>query len=61
MRINLENPEIALININYIDNNKNASYPYCSTDASFRGRCVARKLEYNIYNYAFEKLSLNKP
>lgn len=59
--INFENTDIGLISIDNIDYiNKNASWAYYIADTSFRGRGLARKLEYNIYNYAFEELNLNK-
>lgn len=59
--IQFEETDIGLISIDNIDEkNKNASWAYYIADTSFRGKGLAKKLEYNIYNYVFEKLKLNK-
>jgi len=49
---------IYLYDIDY--KNNNCSWGYYIGRDDFKGRGLAKKLEYNIYNYVFEKLKLNK-
>ncbi len=59
--IQVDGVDIGIINLVDIDKrNKRCSWAYYIADISFRGRGLARILEYNIYDYVFEKLKLNK-
>ena len=59
--IEMDRTSIGLLSISNIDNkNKRCDSAYYIADTSFRGRGIANLLEYNIYNYVFDKLNLNK-
>ncbi|WP_252233975.1 UDP-4-amino-4,6-dideoxy-N-acetyl-beta-L-altrosamine N-acetyltransferase [Clostridium sp. ZS1] len=59
--IKADNIKIGVINLCDIDyKNKKCTWGYYISEASFRGRGIARTLECNIYDYVFENLNLNK-
>ncbi len=59
--IQVDGVDIGVICLVDIDKwNKRCSWGFYIADISFRGKGLAKVLEYNIYDYVFEKLKLNK-
>lgn len=57
----MDDTPIGVLNLTEIDaKNQRCSWAYYIGDTSFRGRGIAKNLEYNIYDYVFEVLKLNK-
>lgn len=57
----VEGINIGVLNLNYIDYlNKHCCWGYYIADQTFKGKGIAGIIEYNIYEYVFNELRMNK-
>lgn len=59
--IQVDNVDIGVMYLTNIDfENRKCSWGYYIANDSFRGRGLARALEYSLYEYVFEEMNFNK-